>query len=153
MINIVRIRFVYRKPGDEDRIFAANSDDEARNCRCRSMPAKPLSASIALHGERSNGKEVVLATSAQERAVTFSTGAELHAKVIKTARRIAAKDGIALRQSYACTAPKLLQAQCRWRHSRTRGLARKASRLLRTIAGQLVASWSASSPPGTVTQS
>lgn len=99
---------------------------------------KLLATSIALHGERAKEKEVVLDTTAQEKAITFPTDAKLHAKVIKAARRIAAKDGIALRQSYARTVPKLLQAQRGWRHPRTRGLARKAARRLKTIAGRLV---------------
>ena len=99
---------------------------------------KLLATSIALHGDRAREKEVVLDTTAQEKAITFPTDAKLHAKVIKTTRRIAAKDGIVLRQSYARIVPKLLQAQRGWRHPRTRGLARKAARRLKTIAGRLV---------------
>jgi transposase, IS5 family len=99
---------------------------------------KLLAVSIALHGEKVKEKEVVLDTTAQEKAITFPTDAKLHAKVIKTARRLAAKEGLALRQSYARTVPKLLQAQRGWRHPRTRGLARKAARRLKTIAGRLV---------------
>jgi len=48
---------------------------------------KLLAASIPLHGERAKGKEVMLDTTAQEKAITFPTDAKLHAKVIKTARR------------------------------------------------------------------
>lgn len=99
---------------------------------------KLLAVSIALHGERAKEKEVVLDTTAQEKAITFPTDAKLHAKVIKAARRIAAKEAIALRQSYGRTVPKLLQAQRGWRHPRTRGLARKAARKLKTIAGRLM---------------
>jgi IS5 family transposase len=99
---------------------------------------KLLAVSIALHGDRSKEKEVVLDTTAQEKAITFPTDAKLHGKVIKTARRIAAKQAVVLRQSYARTVPKLLQAQRGWRHPRTRVQARKAARKLKTIAGRLV---------------
>ena len=99
---------------------------------------KLLAVSIALHGEQAKEKEVVLDTTAQEKAITFPTDAKLHAKVIKTARRIAAKHAVVLRQSYARTVPKLLQAQRGWRHPRTRAQARKAARKLKTIAGRLV---------------
>lgn len=99
---------------------------------------KLLAVSIALHGARAKEKEIVLDTTAQEKAITFPTDAKLHAKVIKATRRLAAKEGIGLRQSYARTVPKLLQAQRGWRHPRTRGLARKAARKLKTIAGRLV---------------
>lgn len=99
---------------------------------------KLLAVSIALHGARAKEKEVVLDTTAQEKAITFPTDAKLHGKVIKTVRRIAAREALALRQSYARTVPKLLQAQRGWRHPRTRAQARKAARKLKTIAGRLV---------------
>lgn len=99
---------------------------------------KLLGASVALHGNRAKEKEVVLDTTAQEKAITFPTDAKLHAKIVQTARRIARKSGLPLRQSYARTVPKLLQAQRGWRHPRTRVQARKAARKLKTIAGRLV---------------
>ena len=99
---------------------------------------KLLSASIALHGERAKEKEVVLDTTAQEKAISFPTDAKLHANVIKTARRIAAKANLSLRQSYTRIVPKLLQAQRGWRHPKNHKFARKAARRLKTIAGRLV---------------
>jgi IS5 family transposase len=99
---------------------------------------KLLALSVALHGNQAKEKEVVLDTTAQEKAITFPTDAKLYGKVIKTARRIAAKDTVELRQSYARTVPQLLQAQRGWRHPRTRPQARKAARRLKTIAGRLV---------------
>lgn len=99
---------------------------------------KLLAVSIALHGDQAKEKEVVLDTTAQEKAITFPTDAKLHGKVITVARRIADKEQIALRQSYARMVPKLLQAQRGWRHPRTRVQARKAARKLKTIAGRLV---------------
>ena len=97
-----------------------------------------LAASVALHGEQAKEKEVVLDTTAQEKAITFPTDSKLHAKIVRAARRIARRTGTTLRQSYARTVPKLLQAQRGWRHPRTRKSARKAARRLKTIAGRLL---------------
>lgn len=51
---------------------------------------KRLAASITLHGDRAKEKEAVPDPTAQEKAITFPPDAKLHAKVIQTARRIAA---------------------------------------------------------------
>jgi IS5 family transposase len=99
---------------------------------------KLLAMSVALHGDKAKEKEVVMDTTAQEKAITFPTDSKLHAKVVQAARRIARRCGLTLRQSYVRTVPKLLQAQRGWRHPRTRKLARKAARKLKTIAGRLV---------------
>lgn len=99
---------------------------------------KLLAASVALHGDKAKEKEVLLDTTVQEKAITFPTDAKLCGKVIKTARRIAVKEKLSLRQSYERTVPKLLQAQRGWRQPRTRKAARKAARKLKTIAGRLV---------------
>ena len=115
---------------------------------------KLLALPIAVHGDQAKEKEVVLDTTAQEKAIIFPTDAKLCGKVIKTARRIAAKNEVALRQSYARTVPQLLQAQRGWRHPRTQPQARKAARKLKTIAGPARARTGAqaarrSSPPST----
>ena len=99
---------------------------------------KLLAMSVALHGDKAKEKEVVLDTTAQEKAITFPTDSKLHAKVVQAARRIARRCSLPLRQSYVRTVPKLLQAQRGWRHPRTHKLARKAARKLKTIAGRLV---------------
>jgi transposase, IS5 family len=99
---------------------------------------KLLAASVALHGDKAKETEVVMDTTAQEKAITFPTDAKLHAKIVRAAHRIARRSGLILRQSYARTVPKLLQAQRGWRHPRTRKYARKAARKLKTIAGRLV---------------
>ena len=99
---------------------------------------KLLAVSVALHGDRAKEAAVVMDTTAQEKAITFPTDAKLHAKIVQTVRRIARRAGLPLRQSYARTVPKLLQAQRGWRHPRTRPYARKAARKLKTIAGRLV---------------
>jgi IS5 family transposase len=97
-----------------------------------------LQASIALHGARGKEKEVVVDTTAQEKAITFPTDTKLHAKIVRLGVKISKKAGIELRQSYVRTVPKLLQAQRGRRHPRTRKAALKAARHLKTIAGRVV---------------
>lgn len=109
---------------------------------------KLLAMSVALHGAKAKEKEVVLDTTAQEKAITFPTDTKLHAKIVSTCRRIARRAGLPLRRSYARTVPKLLQAQRGWRHPRTRRLARKAARRLKTIAGRLVRELARKLPAG-----
>ena len=99
---------------------------------------KNCSRSRSPHGDRAKEKEVVLDTTAQEKAITFPTDAKLHGKVIKTARRIA-------RASTRWCCASRMRAPCRNCCKRsaaggTRDLAhaRKAARKLKTIAGRLV---------------
>lgn len=97
-----------------------------------------LAESIRLHGPAAKEPEVVMDTTAQEKAITFPTDTKLHAKIAAKVVKMAKKAGIKLRQSYRLTVPKLLQAQRGWRQVKGRKRARKAARKLRTIAGRLV---------------
>jgi len=97
-----------------------------------------LAASVALHGKRAQEKEVILDTTVQEKNITFPTDTKLHAKVARLAVKIAGQEGLALRQSYVRTVPKLLQAQRGRRTARGRQPALKAARQLKTIAGRLL---------------
>jgi hypothetical protein len=82
--------------------------------------------------------EVVMDTTAQEKAITHPTDTKLHAKIINQAVKMAKQAGVKLRQSYRRTVPKLLQAQRGWRQAKGRKRAGKAARKLRTIASRLV---------------
>jgi len=97
-----------------------------------------LQSSIAVHAEKAREKEVVVDTTAQEKAITFPTDTKLHAKIVRLAVKIAGKAQVPLRQTYVRTVPKLLQAQRGRRHPRTRQAALKAARKLKTIAGRMV---------------
>jgi IS5 family transposase len=97
-----------------------------------------LAESIRLHGLRAKEAEVVMDTTAQEKAITFPTDSKLHAKIARKAVKLARKAGVKLRQSYSKTVPKLLQAQRGWRQAKGRKTAAKAARKLKTIAGRLV---------------
>ena len=99
---------------------------------------KILAASIALHGEKAKEKEVVVDTTTQEKNITFPTDTKLAAKIVRGGVKRARRHGIALRQSFVRTVPKLLQAQ-RGRRTKAGALrARKAARRLKTMARQVV---------------
>ena len=93
---------------------------------------------MATMQRKAKESEVVMDTTAQEKAITFPTDAKLHAKIARKAVKIARKAGLKLRQSYTRTVPKLLQAQRGWRQPKGRKSAKKAARKLKTIAGRLV---------------
>jgi IS5 family transposase len=97
-----------------------------------------LRSSIAVHGKKAQEKEVVVDTTAQEKAITFPTDTKLHAKIVRLGVKIARRANVTLRQSYVRTVPKLLQAQRGRRQARTRPAALKAARRLKTIAGRVV---------------
>jgi len=61
---------------------------------------KIFKASIALHGEKSLEREVVIDTTVQEKNITFPTDTKLRVKVMKRCWHIAAKEGLSLRRSY-----------------------------------------------------
>lgn len=97
-----------------------------------------LQASIQLHGKKAQEKEVVVDTTAQEKAIAFPTDTKLHAKIVRLGVKIARRAQVTLRQSYVRTVPKLLQAQRGRRQARTRRVALRAARRLKTIAGRVV---------------
>ena len=109
---------------------------------------KLLQASITLHGEGAKEKKVVVDTTTQEKNITYPTDTKLAAKIVRTGVKIAHREGLVLRQSFARTVPKLLCAQ-RGRRTQTGALrARKAARRLKTIAGQVVRQLDRSLPEG-----
>lgn len=99
---------------------------------------KILASSIAVHGEKALEEEVVVDTTTQEKNITFPTDTKLAAKIVKTGVRLAQRNNIVLRQSYARTIPKLLLAQRGRRSKNGAARARKASRKLKTIAWRVV---------------
>lgn len=123
---------------------------ELTHFRNRIGPAgaeKIFSASIALHGEKALEEEVVIDTTTQEKNITFPTDTKLAAKIVKTGVKLAGRNNIFLRQSYARTLPKLLMAQRGRRSKNGAARARKASRKLKTIAWRVVRQLDRSLPP------
>jgi IS5 family transposase len=97
-----------------------------------------LAESIRLHGEKARESEVVMDTTAHEKAITYPTDTKMHAKIIGKTVRLAKKTKVKLRQSHTRTVPKLPRAQRGWRHPKGHKGAKKAAKKLKTIAGRLV---------------
>jgi IS5 family transposase len=85
-------------------------------------------------------ERVVIDSTVQEKNITYPTFAKLDAKVAERCCRIAEREGIVLRQTYARTLPKLrIQARThRHKNPKVRAKARKAERRIRTIARRLL---------------
>lgn len=94
--------------------------------------------SIRVNGDDSNEGEAIVDTTVQEKNITFPTDNKLHRKIIKRCMKVAAEEGLVLRQTYTRTLKKLGVIQ---RHRRTtvqKKKAKAADRKVRTIAGRLV---------------
>ena len=61
---------------------------------------KILQASIDLHGEKSQERELLIDTTVQEKNITFPTDTKLYKKIAEHCVSIAEKEGIKLRQTY-----------------------------------------------------
>ena len=70
-----------------------------------------------------------------------------HRKIIKKCITIADKEGIELRQTYTRTLKKLLMYQRFRHHPKNKGIAKKADRKVKTIAGILVKELERKLPP------
>lgn len=99
---------------------------------------KILACSIMIHGEESIEDEVCIDTTVQEKNISFPTDAKLYRKIIALCLKLARKEGIKLRRSYAKEIKKR-KLECRFAgHPKNRAKARKAVKRLKTIAGRLV---------------
>jgi IS5 family transposase len=97
-----------------------------------------LKESIRINGKDGEEKEGTTDTTVQEKNITYPTDSKLHRKIIKKCVAIADKKDIELRQTYTRILKKLLLAQRFRRHPKNKGIARKADRKVKTIAGRLV---------------
>lgn len=96
-----------------------------------------LAVSILIHGEEVLKEDVSIDTTVQEKNITYPTDTKLAVKIIKQCRKIAAKEGLRLRQSYKFVVKGLLKSA----NSRTPKQAQKKSRArrkIKTIARRLV---------------
>jgi len=95
--------------------------------------------SVELHeASVSKEKEVVIDTTVQEKNIAYPTDTNLYRKISQECVKMAAKENIPLRRSYARTIPKLVFAQRGRSRPKTHKKAVKATRKLKTIAGRLV---------------
>jgi IS5 family transposase len=94
--------------------------------------------SIRVNGDDSNDPHVNVDTTVQEKNITFPTDTKLQKKVIDKCLKIAKKENLTLRQTYTRTLKKLYVDLRFSKHPKNRKKAKKARRLIRTIAGRLV---------------
>ena len=83
-------------------------------------------------------QKVTVDTTVQEKAIAFPTDARLYTKMLLRLVNLAKQRGLALRQSYIRTAPKLLKQQGRYAHAKQFKRARKCTRTLLTLLGRVV---------------
>jgi len=83
-------------------------------------------------------KEVLFDTTVQEKNITFPTDTKLQKKIIEKCRKIADKEGIALRQSYKRILKQLMIDQRFRQHPKRKKKANSAARKIKTIAGRVV---------------
>ena len=99
---------------------------------------KIFQASVALHGEASLEREVVIDTTVQEKNITFPTDTKLRVKVINRCWKLADEEKITLRRSYRRELKKTLRLI---RFSKKRDDKKKlpsAVRRIKTIANALL---------------
>lgn len=97
-----------------------------------------LKESIRVNGKDGEEKEATTDTTVQEKNITFPTDTKLHKKIIQKCVGLAAREGVALRQSYKHVVKKLSLDQRFRNHPKNKAKARKADRKIKTIAGRLV---------------
>jgi len=96
-----------------------------------------LQESIRINGKDSNDSNLSADTTVQEKNITYPTDDKLYKKIIKKCQAIAEKENISLRQSYTRTLHSLSILQ-RMKHKKQGdGIARKANKKVKTIAGRL----------------
>lgn len=94
--------------------------------------------SVKLHGKSAEEKLVVSDTTVQGNNTTFPTDAKLYKKVVDGCNRIAKKEGIKQRQTYAKKTKNLMRETHNAQHPKRRKKAMSAQRQLKTIAGRQV---------------
>jgi len=99
---------------------------------------KILSLTIHLFEKKEiEEKEVLVDTTVQEKNITFPTDTKLQKKIVEKCRKIADKEGIALRQSYKRILKQLMIDQRFRQHPKRRKKANAAARKIKTIAGRV----------------
>lgn len=99
---------------------------------------KLFSLSVALHGEQAEEKTVLVDTTVQEKAITYPTDSKLAIKIINRLHKLAKRENIKLRRTYAKEIKSLRLASRHFRHAKTRSKAKRALKRLRTIAHTLI---------------
>jgi IS5 family transposase len=92
--------------------------------------------SVKLHGKEvgKDSRFVLSDTTVQENFTTYPTDARMCKKVIDKCNKIAKREGIGQRQSFAGESKQLVRATCNGKHPKRAKAARKVNRWLKTIA-------------------
>lgn len=99
---------------------------------------KILGMSVALCGDKSEEKQVIVDTTVQEKNVTYPTDAKLAIKIINHLHKIAKKENIALRRSYVREIKQHRLSIRFFKHPKKIKKARAAMKRLKTIAKTLI---------------
>ncbi|HMY84578.1 MAG TPA: IS5 family transposase [Saprospiraceae bacterium] len=111
-----------------------------------------LKESIRVNGKDSDDDNVNIDTTVQEKNITFPTDGKLYKKMIKKCQKIAAQEGLPVRQTYTHTLKKLARDQRFRNHPKNKAKARKADKKIKTIAGRLVRELERNLPPNSICQ-
>jgi len=99
---------------------------------------KIFQMSVKLHGCYAQEKIVNIDTTVQEKNITYPTDAKLAIKIINRLNKIAKKEGLKQRRTFAKEVKSKRLDIRHFRHVKKRAKARKALKRLRTIAGILI---------------
>lgn len=99
---------------------------------------KLFQMSIDLHGCYAQEKVVNIDTTVQEKNITYPTDAKLAIKIINRLNKLAKKQGIKQRRTFAKEVKSLRLDLRHFRHVKKRAKSRRALKRLRTIAGALI---------------
>lgn len=94
--------------------------------------------SVALHPKAQQDKQVIIDTTAHEKAITYPTDGKLAIKIINKLHKIAKQEHISLRRSYLKEIKAHRIALRFFRHPKKRTKAHKAMKRLKTIAKTLI---------------
>ena len=99
---------------------------------------KIFQASVALHGEESLEREVVIDTTVQEKNITFPTDTKLRVKAMSRCWKLAAEEGLSLRRSYRRELKKILRIIRFNKTRQDKKMVLAAIRRLKTMANALL---------------
>jgi len=99
---------------------------------------KIFAMSVSLHGKAAQEKEVIIDTTVQEKNVTYPTDGKLSIKMINHLHKIAKKEGIKLRRSYAREIKEHRINLRFFKHPKKIKKAKASIKRLKTIVGILI---------------
>ena len=125
---------------------------DGRHLRDRMGPAgmeKMFADSVSLHQKeiKKSSSMVLSETTVQGNNVTFPTDAKWNKKVIDQCHKIAKKEKIPQRQTYAKASKELVRPTFQGKHPRRAQKAKKATSKLKTLAGRPVREGTRKRPP------